>query len=82
MGRNTKITGKNMGKLASETLHSKNSSTIQKSLAGSALSQRSLSRQTGKTMEVKASKVLSSSKYSVTTKRLAASVLSQSNKKR
>ena len=61
-------------------MRSQNSSKIQKSLAGSALSQRNSKNVTGRAMEVKASKVLNSSKYSATTKRLAASVLSQSDK--
>ena len=79
---NKKVTGIKIGSLASKTLRKNSSSAIQKSLAASALSQRSSSKQTGKNIETKASKVLSSNKYNDTTKSLAASVLSQSNKKR
>lgn len=82
MAINKKVTGRNIGSLASNVLTNPNSSAIQKSLAGAALSQRKASRQTGIAMETKASRVLSSNKYNNTTKKLAASVLSQSNKKR
>jgi hypothetical protein len=69
-----------MIKLAAETLKSQNSSDIQKSLAGSVLSQANKSNQTGSKMEDVASKVLNSEKYNDTTKSLAGSVLSQSDK--
>ncbi len=82
MNQNKKVTGKRIGKLASEILRNDNSSATQKSLAASALSQISSSKQTGKAMEEKASKVLKSDKYNNTTKSLAASILSQANKKR
>lgn len=77
---NRKMTSKKLASTASSVMRSQNSSKIQKSLAGSALSQRKSKNVTGRAMEVKASKVLHSSKYSATTKRLAASVLSQSDK--
>lgn len=77
---NRKMTSKKLASTASSIMRSQNSSKIQKSLAGSALSQRNSKNVTGRAMEVKASKVLNSSKYSVATKRLAASVLSQSDK--
>ena len=77
---NRKMTSKKLAWTASSVMRSQNSSKIQKSLAGSALSQRNSKNVTGRAMEVKASKVLNSSKYSATTKRLAASVLSQSDK--
>lgn len=79
---NKKRTGNNISSKASKTLTSYNSSAIQKSLAGSALSQSNTNKQTSKSMETKASNVLKSSKYSKETKALAGSVLSQSNKKR
>lgn len=79
---NRNMTSKKLASTASSVMRSKNSSKIQKSLAGSALSQRNSKNVTGRGMEVKASKVLNSSKYSVTTKRLAASVLSQSDTSR
>lgn len=77
---NKKATSKKIASTASSVMRSQNSSRIQKSLAGSALSQRNSKNVTGKAMEVKASMVLNSNKYSATTKRLAASVLSQSDK--
>jgi len=77
-----KQTGKSISSKAAKTLNSPSSSTIQKKLAGSALSQSNSSKQTSKKMETTASEVLKSTKYSSSTKELAGSVLSQSNKKR
>jgi hypothetical protein len=82
MSKNTKQTSTRIGRLASATLQSGNSSQVAKSLAASALSQRSGVRQTGATMEDTAARVLASDRYSKTTKELAASVLSQANKQR
>ena len=79
---NRKMNSKKLASTASSVMRSQNSSKIQKSLAGSALSQFNSKNVTGKEMEAKASMVLNSSKYSATTKRLAASVLSQSDKSR
>ncbi|PMG06842.1 hypothetical protein BCT04_17320 [Vibrio breoganii] len=79
---NKKQSSNNVASKASEVLRDPNASSIQKKLAGSALSQSSTKNQTGKEMESTASKVLKSDKYSSTTKKLAGSVLSQSNKKR
>ena len=79
---NRKMTSKKLASTASSVMRSQNSSKIQKSLAGSALSQRNSKNVTVRAMEVKASMVLNSNKYSATTKRLAASVLSQSDKSR
>ncbi|AGI24925.1 hypothetical protein ACXVSK_24410 [Pseudomonas aeruginosa] len=79
---NRKTTSGDVSKLASDTLRDPNASAIAKSLAASALSQSSTSKETGKAMETKASKVLQSEKYSDDTKTLAASVLSQSDKQR
>jgi len=55
---------------------------VAKSLAASALSQRSGDRQTGAKMEDTAARVLASDRYASDTKELAASVLSQANKQR
>lgn len=79
---NKKQTGKSIAKKASGILQSSTSSTIQKKLAGSVLSQSSTKKQTSKEMETVASKVLQSNKYNSDTKSLAGSVLAQSNKKR
>ena len=78
----SEVTSKGVGSLAADTLQSKQSSSTAKSLAASALAQRSGAKQTGKDMEELASKVLQSDKYAEATKQLAASVLSQSNKAR
>lgn len=82
MSKNTKQTSSRIGRLASETLQSSSSSQVAKSLAASALSQRSGDRQTGAKMEDVAARVLSSDKYANNTKELAASVLAQANKQR
>lgn len=82
MSKNTKQTSSRIGRLASETLQSNSSSQVAKSLAASALSQRSGDRQTGARMEDTAARVLASDHYAKGTKVLAASVLSQSNKQR
>ena len=79
---NGKKTSSKIASHAAKILNSKQSSEIQKQLAGSALSQASRVKQTGSSMEGVASKALQSSKYNRTTKTLAGSVLSQSNKKR
>jgi hypothetical protein len=68
--------------MASETLQSSHSSQMAKSLAASALSQRSGDKQTSAQMEDKAARVLASDRYAKETKELAASVLSQANKQR
>lgn len=79
---NKKQTGSNISHLASSVLRDPHASGIQKSLAGSALSQSSTNKSTGTSLEDKASKVLQSSKYSDVTKSLAGSVLSQSENNR
>lgn len=63
-------------------LKSSSSSQVAKSLAASALSQRSGDKQTGAKMEDKAARVLASDRSAKETKELAASVLSQANKQR
>ena len=79
---NTKKTSKSISSLASDILKDPNASKIQKTLAGSALSQVNKANQTSSKMEDLASKVINSNKYCEKTKSLAGSVLSQSNKAR
>lgn len=82
MAKSTKQTSTRIGKLAAETLQDSRSSQVAKSLAASALSQRSGEKQTGSKMEEVAARVLASDRYADGTKELAASVLSQANKQR
>ncbi len=79
---NKKQSSQQMASTASKVLRDKNSSAIQKELAGSVLSQSSSNKQTGAQMETTASKILTSNKYNDLTKGLAGSVLSQANKER
>ncbi|QKJ08174.1 hypothetical protein [Yersinia bercovieri] len=79
---NTKKTSAAVASQAAKILKDPNASAIEKSLAGSALSQTSTSNQTGAHMEDIASQVLASPEYSEKTKTLAGSVLAQANKKR
>ena len=79
---NNKISSDQMATLAARVLRAKDSSDIQKKLAGSVLSQYATGNVTGKEMEGVASNVLNSDKYSDLTKRLAGSVLSQSDNAR
>lgn len=79
---NPKSTSTKMSTIASKVLKSPQASEIQKTLAGSVLSQVNKGNQTGSKMENVASKVLKSNKYNDLTKSLAGSVLSQANKKR
>lgn len=79
---NKKQSSQQMASTASQILRDKNSSAIQKELAGSVLSQSNSNKQTGAQMETTASKVLTSNKYNDLTKGLAGSVLSQANKER
>lgn len=82
MSRNQKQTSAQIAKLAAETLQNKQASQVAKSLAASALSQRSSDKQTGAKMEDVAARVLAHDRYAKGTKELAASVLSQANKQR
>lgn len=77
---NKKLSSQEMVRQASETLRNPDASAIQKSLAGSVLSQAAKGKQTGAEMEKMASEVLRNDKYADATQSLAASVLSQSNK--
>lgn len=79
---NKKISSEQMAHLASQVLRNENASAIQKSLAGSVLSQAAHGKETGAQMEDIASKVLQSDRYADITRSLAGSVLSQSNKNR
>lgn len=74
-----KKTTTSLASLAWKIMQDKNSSKIQRELAGSALSQYNSKWVTSEEMEKKAQKVLLSDKYSDETKSLAGSVLSQSN---
>ena len=82
MAKNTKQTSTRIGKLAAETLQDSRASQVAKSLAASALSQRSGEKQTGAKIENVAARMLASDRYADGTKELAASVLSQANKQR
>ncbi len=79
---NKKQSSARMATTASQVLRDKNSSAIQRELAGSVLSQANSNKQTSAQMETTASNVLISNKYSERTKELAGSVLSQANKER
>ena len=79
---NSKKSSSKLASMASSILTDKSSSRVQKTLAGSVLSQTTTSHQTGSKMGSIASNVLNSNKYSEQTKSLAASLLSQSNKAR
>jgi hypothetical protein len=76
-----KQTGSKTASLASKTLQSSGASTVQKSLAGSVLSQSGTGKHTSKAMETKASDALKSGSSSTVTKSLAGSAVSQSQKK-
>jgi hypothetical protein len=80
--KNLKRTSPKVTQIVTKVLNDDKSSKIQKSLAGSLLSQTNTLKETGKIMEEKASIVLKSSKFNNTTKSLAGSIISQSNKKR
>ncbi|HDX7866450.1 TPA: hypothetical protein RPP15_003787 [Escherichia coli] len=82
MANNDKQSSQDVAHLAAETLNNPNASAIQKSLAGSVLSQAGTKNQTGANMEAKASAALKNPRSSEVTKTLAGSVVSQSNKKR
>ncbi len=79
---NSKVSSQKLASNSAKILKSKGSSKIQKSLAGSVLSQVSLGKTSGKRMETKASKALKSKKSSSITRSLAGSVVSQSSNKR
>lgn len=79
---NRKATSPSVGSQAARVLRSSTASATAKTLAASALSQRTPSSQTGGKVEDLASRVLHSPKYNAETKSLAGSVLSQANKER
>lgn len=79
---NKKVSSEEMASLASEVLRDKEASKIQKTLAGSVLSQAIQGKETGADIEKLASKVLRSDRYADITRSLAGSVVSQSNKNR
>lgn len=82
MAVNSKQTFPRVASAAGKTLGTSSASTLQKSLAGSALRQAAGSAQTSAGMEQKASRALEGSRSSTLTKTLAGSVVSQSNRKR
>lgn len=82
MGTNNKKTSGSLASVAAKTLNDPNASKIQKSLAGSALSQAGSKNQTSGAMEHKASAALNDPNSNALTKKLAASVLAQANKER
>jgi hypothetical protein len=75
-----KSTGGKVASSAGRTLSNPNASGLQRSLAGSALTQAGTSKTTSKAMETKASAALQSGKSAATTKQLAGSLVSQSKK--
>lgn len=82
MSGNSKQTSGRVASLAGKTLGSNSSSTLQKSLAGSALRQSGTPAQTGGKTEDKASRALDNPNSARVTRTLAGSVVSQSNKRR
>lgn len=82
MSNNSKQTSSRVATVAGKTLGSSTASTIQKTLAGSALRQAGNPAQTGARTEDQASRALDSQKSSAVTKTLTGSVVAQSNKKR
>ncbi|MFD3231710.1 hypothetical protein [Rahnella aceris] len=79
---NSKQTSKAVAAQAAKTLNDPNASAIQRSLAGSALSQSKTGKETGKAMEAKAATALENPRSSALTRQLAGSVVSQSDKNR
>jgi len=82
MATNSKQTSSRVASVAGKTLQATSSSTVQRSLAGSALRQAGNSAQTGAKIESKASRALDNPRSSPVTQTLAGSVVSQSNRKR
>lgn len=79
---NGKQTSKRVASTAGKALQSSKATSLQKSLAGSALRQAGSPAQTGAKTEDMASRALNSSKSASVTKTLAGSVVSQSNRRR
>jgi hypothetical protein len=79
MSKNTKQTSTRIGRLASETLQSNGSSKGAKSLAASALAQRSGDKQTGAKMEDEdvAARVLASDRYASSVNSARRALMSQ-----
>ncbi|HEI6799175.1 TPA: hypothetical protein SJ395_000749 [Yersinia enterocolitica] len=84
MSRNKKKTSASVAAQAqaARILKDPNASPLEKSLAGSALSQTNTDNQTGVHMEDVAAQVLAKPESSEKAKTLAGSVLAQANKKR
>lgn len=82
MSKNVKQTSPKVASVAGKTLGGASASSIQKSLAGSALRQSSSPAQSGARTEDRASRALDNRNSSKVTKTLAGSVVTQSNKTR
>lgn len=82
MPKNFKQTSPKVSSVAGKTLGNASASSIQKTLAGSALRQSGSSAQTGAKTEDRAARALDNPHSSKVTKTLAGSVVSQSNKAR
>jgi hypothetical protein len=82
MSKNSKQTSAKVATVAGKTLQSPSSSSVQRSLAGSALRQAGRSAQTGAQTEDLAARALGNARSANATKVLAGSVVSQSNKGR
>lgn len=82
MSKNSKQTSPKVATVAGKTLQSASSSSVQRSLAGSALRQAGRPAQTGAQTEDLAARALGNSRSANATKVLAGSVVSQSNKGR
>ncbi|MGJ4748720.1 hypothetical protein ACQV5M_20330, partial [Leptospira sp. SA-E8] len=82
MPSNPKQTSPRVASVAGKALQSSSSSSLQKSLAGSALRQTGSGAQTGAKTEAKASHALDNPKSAEVTLTLAGSLVSQSNRKR
>lgn len=82
MTKNTKQTSPKVASVAGKTLRSAGASSIQKTLAGSALRQAGTPAQTGAKTEQTAARALDRPKSAAVTKTLAGSVVAQSNRAR
>ncbi|WP_145587749.1 hypothetical protein [Yersinia rochesterensis] len=82
MSKNKKKTSAPVAAQAAIILKDPNASALEKSLAGSALSQTNTDNQTGVYMEDVAAQVLANPESTEKAKTLAGSVLAQANKKR
>ncbi|CAM3534297.1 hypothetical protein BS639_14665 [Rouxiella silvae] len=82
MAKNIKKSSKSVSHLAAKILNDPKASVIEKSLAGSVLSQSGTENQTGENLQTIASAALKNPRSSEVTQTLAGSVVSQSTKDR